>query len=216
MYAPGILEDLNAPRSNFDIELPAGLLLVSPLVSGDTDNWLWEEFKEDLVTPVLAERVLKEYLNLPEADPKDLHLLKLAHISQGYDRFAPKNILCFVGDREVMRDEILKLVDAVRSDGKTNVELRRENYEHDWYFIREVVRHEDRYLLREADEQIVDFAARCLDECSTERLSIIDEVIKIHQQKNHITHHEPIYALPMSVDDMEPAVEPTTVPAMVS
>lgn len=214
IYAPEILTDLDAPRSNFDVELPAGLLLVSPLVSANTSEWLWE-FTEDLVTPVLAERVLKEYLNLPEADTTDLHLLKLTHISSGYDRFAPKNILCYVGEREVMRDEILKLVDAVRSDGKTNVELRKENYEHDWYFIREVIRSEDKYLLAESDEQFADFAARCLDEVSTERLSITDEIIKIHQQKNHVIP-EPIHlsGIPYTVEDIE--AETTTLPALIA
>lgn len=172
-----MLFDLNAPRTNFEAELPAGLLLVSPLVSANTHEWLWH-YKEDLVTKLLASRVLKEYLNLPEADTADLHLLKLAHISSDYDRFAPKNILCYVGEREVMRDEILKLVKAVRSDGKTNVELRQENYEHDWYFIREVVKAQDRHILDQSDAQFAEFAAKCLYQSSTESVAI-SEVVEI-------------------------------------
>lgn len=172
-----MLFDLNAPRTNFDAELPAGLLLVSPLVSANTHEWLWH-YKEDLVTKLLASRVLKEYLNLPEADTADLHLLKLAHISSDYDRFAPKNILCYVGEREVMRDEILKLVQAVKSDGKTNVELRQENYEHDWYFIREVVKAQDRHILHQSDRQFADFAAKCVKEAAAENFAI-SEVVEV-------------------------------------
>ncbi|RCH78726.1 hypothetical protein CU098_003635 [Rhizopus stolonifer] len=158
VYAPGILTDIHFPRTNYRAELPAGLFLVSPLVSANTASWLWE-FTGDIITPVLANRVLKEYLNLPEANPSELHVLKLAHIRSGFARFAPKNILIYVGEREVMRDDILSLANTVKKDEKLNVQIRKENYEHDWYFIREIVKAQDRYIVDEADSQFVDFVA---------------------------------------------------------
>lgn len=177
-----MLDDILAPRSNFSIELPAGLLLVSPLVSADTNTWLWE-FKEDLITPVLAKSVLKEYLNLPEADPTDLHLLKLTRIESGFDRFAPKNMLCYVGEREVMRDVILKLTEYARSDGNTQVEVRQENYEHNWYFIRELVAHHENHVLQQCDEQFVDFAANCLNQESDNLVRVV-ETLQVKESLN--------------------------------
>ncbi|KAI8078327.1 Alpha/Beta hydrolase protein [Thamnidium elegans] len=173
IYAPDMLKDILAPRTNFSVELPAGILLVSPLVSADTNSWLWE-FKEDLITPALAKNVLKEYLNLPEADPAELHLLKLTRIESGYHRFAPKNVLCYVGEREVMRDVILKLTECARSDGTTQVEVRQENYEHNWYFIRELVAHHQNHVLQQCDEQFVDFAANCLNQESDNLVKVVE------------------------------------------
>ncbi|KAG2208240.1 hypothetical protein INT47_006095, partial [Mucor saturninus] len=168
VYAPDMLENLDAPRTNFAAELPAGMLLVSPLVSADTHTWLWE-YKEDLITQSLATQVFKEYLNMPEAtNHEDLHLLKLARIRSGYNRFAPKNLLCYVGKREVMRDVILTLAESARSDGSTNVQVRQENFEHNWYFIRELVGYRDKHILDHCDAEFVDFAARCLKEASIE------------------------------------------------
>jgi hypothetical protein len=78
-----MLENLDAPHTNFATELPAGLLLVSPLVSADKHTWLWE-YEEDLITQSLAMQALKEYLNIPDAtNHDDLHLLKLARIRSG-------------------------------------------------------------------------------------------------------------------------------------
>ncbi|KAI7907676.1 Alpha/Beta hydrolase protein, partial [Cokeromyces recurvatus] len=146
VYAPEILRDLSSPRTNHAIQLPAGLFLVSPLVSANISTWLWQ-YKEDLVTPLLATRVLKEYLNLPDAQDKEdeLHLLKLSQIDSDFHRFLPSHVLVYVGQREVMRDDILKMVNAIQQDhghpkDRIKVQVRQENYEHDWYFIREVVR----------------------------------------------------------------------------
>lgn len=169
-----MLEDLNAPRTNFTTELPAGMLLVSPLVSADTHTWLWE-YKEDLITPSLATQVFKEYLNMPEAtNQQDLHILKLARIRSGYGRFSPKNLLCYVGKREVMRDVILTLTEVAKEDGSTKVQVRQEDFEHNWYFIRELVGYRDKHILEHCDTEFVEFAARCLKEASTELLSIIE------------------------------------------
>lgn len=166
VYAPNILKDLGATRSNYNAEIPAGLLLVSPLVSANTSSWLWQ-FKEDIVTPLLAARVLKEYLNLPDATNTDeLHLLKLAQIRSDFDRFAPKNVMVYVGEREVMRDDILTLAHTVKQDKKFNVHIRKENYEHDWYFIRELVKPQDKHILTSSDEEFAAFAAASLIEAA--------------------------------------------------
>ncbi|CAO0803204.1 unnamed protein product [Mucor circinelloides] len=221
VYAPNILKDLGASRSNYNVELPAGLLLVSPLVSANTSSWLWE-FKQDIVTPVLASRVLKEYLNLPEATNTDeLHLLKLAHIRSDFDRFAPKNVMVYVGEREVMRDDILTLAQTVKQDEKFNVRIRRENFEHDWYFIRELVRPEDKHILQSSDEEFAAFCARSLTEAAenaekkpcpshTEPLDAVAKALLVGKH----AHVHPVHLVPKvhsaEVESEVIAVPPTT------
>ncbi|KAL9554594.1 hypothetical protein MBANPS3_002736 [Mucor bainieri] len=222
VYAPNILKDLGAPRSNYTIELPAGLLLVSPLVSANTSSWLWE-FKQDIVTPVLASRVLKEYLNLPEATNTDeLHLLKLAHIRSDFDRFAPKNVMVYVGEREVMRDDILTLAQTVKQDDKFNVRIRKENFEHDWYFIRELVKPQDKHILQSSDEEFAAFCARSLNEAaentekktssSASQLDAVAKALLVGQQP-HV--HHPVHLVP-KVDSAEVESEAIAVPPITA
>ncbi|CEP11952.1 hypothetical protein [Parasitella parasitica] len=199
VYAPNILQDINASRSNFEAEIPAGILLVSPLVSANTSSWLWQ-FENDIITPELASRVLKEYLNLPEAtNTDDLHLLKLAHISKDFDRFAPKNVMVYVGEQEVMRDDILALAHTVKKDKTCNVYIRKEDCLHDWYFIRELVKAQDKHILTSSDEEFVTFAARSLSEAainfknpsisSTAQLDTLAKSLLVGKQtQSHSTH----------------------------
>lgn len=138
-YAPNILEDLDAPRTNFDTDLPAGIVASSPLLTPETNSASWEAFeKTDLVSQALAKLVFKEYLDYPNVDPDTLPLLRLSKIRQGFNRFMGKNALVFVGEKEVMRDDIMVLVDAVESDKASNIKLRicKENMVHDWFLIR--------------------------------------------------------------------------------
>lgn len=225
VYAPNILKDLGAPRSNYNIELPAGLLLVSPLVSANTASWLWE-FKQDIVTPVLASRVLKEYLNLPEATNTDeLHLLKLAHIRSDFDRFAPRNVMVYVGEREVMRDDILTLAQTVKQDAKFNVRIRRENFEHDWYFIRELVRPQDKHILHSSDQEFAAFCARSLNEAAenaekspssssssnAHQLDVVAKALLVGRQ----AHTHPVHLVP-KVDGAEVESEAIAVPPITA
>ncbi|KAI8335232.1 alpha/beta hydrolase fold-domain-containing protein [Blakeslea trispora] len=174
VYAPEVLVDLAAHRSNHNIELPAGLFLVSPLVSADISSWLWQ-YNEDMITPVLAECVLKEYLNLPEADTSELHILKISRIRSDFDRFLPQNILVYVGRYEVMRDDILSLSNAIKKDISFNVQVRKENYGHEWYFIREIVKARDKHILYQSDQQFVDFAVDSVKKSTSNHcVSIMD------------------------------------------
>jgi acetyl esterase/lipase len=202
--------------------MPAGLILVSPLVSGNTSTWLWQ-YTEDLVTPLLAKQVLKEYLGLPSANTDDLHLLKLCHITSDFDRFLPKNLLVYVGEREVMREDIMMLANAVKQDSKFNVEVRKENYEHDWYFIREVVKLDERHLLAQSDEQFAAFAAKALREAREAVLSDIEKLAASTSNSNEFIqtdHHHNRYPLPdrliLDIDNAELESEAMTVSAILA
>lgn len=173
---------------------------------------------------MLASRVLKEYLNLPEATNTDeLHLLKLAHIRSDFDRFAPKNVMVYVGEREVMRDDILALAQTVEQDEKFNVRIRKENFEHDWYFIRELVKPQDKHILQSSDEEFAAFCARSLSEATentkeksspssrAHQLDAMAKALLVGQQ----AHVHPVHLVP-KVDSAEVESEAIAVPPITA
>ncbi|KAG0167947.1 hypothetical protein DFQ28_006229 [Apophysomyces sp. BC1034] len=201
-YAPGILTDHDAPRENFAVELPAGMLLVSPLVSGEVSAWRWD--LADMITPMLAQRVLKDYLDLPNVNPEDLPILRLRHITKDYHRFAPKNMVFFVGDQEVMRDDILTVANNVKNQENVNIQICKEDYPHDWFLIREIVPLKDKPMLERYDNMFVDFAAR----------SVNDACIGIPYGSPETTHDGIIESVPVEDPKQQipavPAVQTTT------
>ncbi|KAI7890259.1 Alpha/Beta hydrolase protein [Mucor mucedo] len=164
-YTPDILDDLNSPRENYSIPIPAAVLLSSPLVSAETTSESWKLFhKKDMITLGLAKLIYKEYLGLPHVKVEDLPVMRLHHVRKDFDRFLPKNVMVFVGDKEVLRDDILDFAKAVKDDGKTNIQLIKEHYVHDWFMIREIVKKKDKKKLANYDELFVDFAVRAVKE----------------------------------------------------
>lgn len=171
-YAPAILKDLSAPRENFDKPLPAAALLSSPLVSGVIETESWKLFhKTDVVSMGLSKLIYKEYLGLPETKIEDLPIMRLHHVKSNFDRFMPKNVMVFIGDKEVLRDDVVNMVDAVKKDGKINIQFIKENYAHDWFMIHELIKKKDKHLIAKYDEMFVDF---CVDAVEQARKSLVD------------------------------------------
>ncbi|KAI9311493.1 Alpha/Beta hydrolase protein [Dichotomocladium elegans] len=169
-YAPDVLKDLDATRTNFNIDKPAGMLMVSPLVTPETSSPSWKSnAKRDLVTQQLAKIIYKEFLGYPHVDPDSLPILRLNQVHDRFDRFVPSNVLVFVGEKEVMRDDIVALVDMVEKDGCVNIRLCKENYPHCWYVIREMVKVKDKAMLSRYDEDFADFAVKAVTEATREK-----------------------------------------------
>jgi acetyl esterase/lipase len=164
-YAPSILDNLDCSRENYSIPLPAGALLSSPLVSAETSSESWKKYaKTDIVSPKLATLIFKEYLDLPKVEVEDLPILRLAHVRKEFDRFMPKKVMVFVGEKEVLRDDILDMVDAIKVDGKIDIQLIQEKYAHDWFMIHEIVKKKDKDMIAKYDELFVDFAVEAVEE----------------------------------------------------
>lgn len=164
-YSPSILDNLDSPRENYSIPIPAAVLLSSPLVSAETTSESWRLFhKKDMITLGLAKLIYKEYLGLPHVSIEDLPVMRLHHVRKDFNRFLPKNVMVFVGDKEVLRDDILEFVKAVEDDGKTNIKMIQEHYVHDWFMIREIVKKKDKKKIASYDELFVDFAVRAINE----------------------------------------------------
>ncbi|GAN08212.1 alpha/beta hydrolase fold domain containing protein [Mucor ambiguus] len=175
-YAPAILQDLSAPRENFKQPLPAAALLSSPLVSGVIETESWKLFhKTDVVSMGLSKLIYKEYLGLPETKIEDLPIMRLHHVKNNFDRFMPKNVMVFIGDKEVLRDDVVNMVDAIKKDAKINIQFIKENYAHDWFMIHELVKKKDKHLIAKYDEQFVDF---CVDAVEQARKSLVDTAAK--------------------------------------
>lgn len=171
-YTPDILDNLDSPRENYSIPIPAAVLLSSPLVSAETTSESWKLFhKKDMITLDLAKLIYKEYLGLPHVRVEDLPVMRLHHVRKDFDRFLPKNVLVFVGDKEVLRDDILDFSKAVEEDGKCNIQLIQEHYIHDWFMIREIVKKKDKKMIENYDELFVDFAVRAVKEANENTLS---------------------------------------------
>lgn len=175
-YAPSILQDLSAPRENFKQPLPAAALLSSPLVSGVIETESWKLFhKTDVVSMGLSKLIYKEYLGLPETKIEDLPIMRLHHVKNNFDRFMPKNVMVFIGNKEVLRDDVVNMVNAVKNDGKINIQFIKENYAHDWFMIHELIKKKDKHLIAKYDEMFVDF---CVDAVEQARKSLVDTATK--------------------------------------
>lgn len=184
-YAPSILHDLSAPRENFKQPLPAAALLSSPLVSGVIETESWKLFhKTDVVSMGLSKLIYKEYLGLPETKIEDLPIMRLHHVKNNFDRFMPKNVMVFIGDKEVLRDDVVNMVDAVKKDGKINIQFIKENYAHDWFMIHELIKKKDKHLISKYDEMFVDFCVKAVDQARAQPNNTTATVTTAAETKN--------------------------------
>lgn len=180
-YSPGILNNMDVPRTNFDLPLPAGLLLSSPLLSSEITHDSWNKYeKDDIVSFKLVEKVFKEFLGLPKTKMEDLPILRLSQISSGFDRFLPNHILMFVGSKEVLRDGIIKMAEALKKE-KMDVTLIEEDFIHDWFLIHHVIDNKKRNIIQKYDEMFVDFAVKAVQNVSSgisnEDVDVVQELI---------------------------------------
>ncbi|KAI8891265.1 alpha/beta-hydrolase, partial [Backusella circina FSU 941] len=184
-YTPDLFNNIDTCRTDYSVELPAGLLLVSPLLSLNLHEWLWH-FKSDLVTPALARTVVKEFLDIKSNKGRNtLPFLKVVNIKSGFSRFVPNNIMLIVGEQEVMRDDILSLAKTVmREEKRIRIQIHRENFGHDWYFLREIVKSSQQHIIKKTDDDFIDFVAKALTKRNnTERVSTLQPIV----QGSHIT-----------------------------
>ncbi|ORE18289.1 alpha/beta-hydrolase [Rhizopus microsporus] len=188
-YAPGILDNLDAPRTNFDLPLPAAALLSSPLVSPETTQESWKKYeKKDIISLSLAKSVFKEYLDLPNVKMEDLPILRISQINNKFDRFLPKNVLVIAGTKEVLYDSIVQMVDFIKQDGKINLTFLEENLLHDWFLIHEVISKKDKGVIQKYDELFVDFAVKAVKEArralTTQTKETVPEPLKNSSNNN--------------------------------
>lgn len=159
--------------------LPAGVLLSSPLVCAETTSESWRLFeKTDVVSARLGKLIYKEYLGIPHVNIEDLPIMKLHHVCKDFDRFLPKHVMVFVGDKEVLRDDILEFANAIKDDGKHNIHLFQEHYVHDWFMVQEVIKKKDKARIEKYNETFVDFVVAAVDDAKSSASSAASSIIK--------------------------------------
>ncbi|KAI8084751.1 Alpha/Beta hydrolase protein [Halteromyces radiatus] len=166
IYAPGLLTDPYAKRTNFDIDLPAGILLSSPVISVNQTSESWKKYaSSDIVSHRLFDLVIKEYVSLKKNNLDKMAMFNLFNnLSHGgMEQICQGTILIFVGEKEVFRDDIITFVDIIKkTTSKLKVNVCKAQYAHDWYLIREIVRQEDKELLHRCDTIMAKWCDRAL------------------------------------------------------
>ncbi|CAO3584648.1 unnamed protein product [Absidia cylindrospora] len=166
IYAPGLLSDPYAQRTNFDLELPVGILLSSPLVSVDQTSDSWKKYADsDIVSHKLFELVIKEYLALKKNKFEMLAMLNIYNnLSKGgMDHICQGGVLFFVGEKEVFSDDIIAFADIIKNTtSNLTINVCKAPYAHDWYLIREIVRHQDAPMVKQSDDMMANWCSRAL------------------------------------------------------
>jgi hypothetical protein len=145
-------------------DLPAAMMLSSPLVTEQFSSPSWKENeKHDLITTKFARQVLREYFD-PEVapTPDTMKVLALARMQSGFEDFIPKNVLIFVGKKEVMRDDILELANRVKENSSISLQVVQENLVHDWFMIRDLVKNKS--ILERNDKIFIRFIKNSLEQ----------------------------------------------------
>lgn len=140
-----------------ELPRPAGSVMISPLVTDETDSESWKEnVKYDYVSQYTAKVIKKDYFEPldPDTPPDAIRVLGIAKLTTGFSVFLPKHVLFYVGDKEVLRDDALDVANKARDDG-VEVETVMEDCVHDWFCVREVVK--DKKIIERADDKLADF-----------------------------------------------------------
>jgi hypothetical protein len=166
IYAPGLLTNPHAQRTNFDLDLPAGILLSSPVVSVNQTSESWKKYAgSDIVSHKLFELVIKEYIALKKNKLDKMAMLSLFNnLSHGgMEQICQGSMLFFVGEKEVFSDDIFAFADIIKkTTSKLKVNICKAQYAHDWYLIREIVRQEDKPMLKRCDEIVAKWCDRAV------------------------------------------------------
>ncbi|KAI8362818.1 Alpha/Beta hydrolase protein [Blakeslea trispora] len=165
-----------------ELPRPAGAVLISPLVTDETTSASWKENqKYDYITYHTAKVVKNDYfpssyhasnssLSLQNSQPQDhdaedeedqdgLYILGIAKLQTGFKAFLPPEVLMYIGEFEVLRDDALQLAKKVQDDDVSWQTVMEPNV-HDWFCVREVVK--DKETIRRADHTFADFCYRAI------------------------------------------------------
>ncbi|OZJ02765.1 hypothetical protein BZG36_03356 [Bifiguratus adelaidae] len=141
---------------------PAGMILVSPLCSNDseTGTWITNE-KYDYITRKTSQSVRTNYFP-PDTDETKHRLFGILQETGGFKAWMPRYNLVYLGGRESMREMGEQFVAKTSKDG-ADVELYLEEEQvHDWFNVPEVV--SDKTVLDRAHARWTDFVVKAVSE----------------------------------------------------
>ncbi|GAN02724.1 alpha/beta hydrolase fold domain containing protein [Mucor ambiguus] len=139
-----------------ELPRPAGTILISPLVTDETTSESWKHNqKYDYITQYTAKVIKKDYLEpAKKGQEPQQQVLGIAKLKSGFQAFMSPQVLMYIGNLEVLRDDALQLAMKAEQDGVA-WQTVIEDFVHDWFCVREVVK--DKEALRKADDIFADF-----------------------------------------------------------
>ncbi|KAI8885264.1 alpha/beta-hydrolase, partial [Backusella circina FSU 941] len=143
-----------------ELPRPAGAVFISPIVTDETTSESWKiNTKFDFISQYTAKVIKRDYFEPlpPDAPPDSNQVLGISKLETGFRAFLPEQVLMFVGNKEVLRDDSLDLAMKAEQDGVL-WETIVEDCVHDWFCIRECVK--DKKILSRADVTFADFCYR--------------------------------------------------------
>lgn len=156
-----------------ELPRPAGTVLISPLVTNETNSESWKNNQKlDYITEYTAKVITKDYFHSsktkhPEEDEEDLksqQILGIAKLQTGFQAFMSPEVLMYVGNFEVLRDDALQLAMKAEQDGVVWQTVIEDNV-HDWFCVREVVKNKE--TIKRADDTFADFCYRAIGGTTT-------------------------------------------------
>jgi acetyl esterase/lipase len=157
-----VTDDNSGGPTLSELPRPAGAVFISPLVTDETNSESWKlNVKYDYISQYTAKVIKKDYFEPlgPDSPPDANQVLGIAKLETGFKAFLPEQVLMFVGNKEVLRDDALNLAMKAENDG-VNWETVVEDCVHDWFCVREVVK--DKKMLVGADNTFADFCYRAV------------------------------------------------------
>jgi acetyl esterase/lipase len=158
-----VTDDVVGPTLS-ELPRPAGAVFSSPIVTDETSAGSWKDnAKYDYISQNTARIIKRDYFEPlgPDAPPDANQILGIAKLETGFKAFFPEQVLMFLGDKEVLREDCV----------------------HDWFVIREVVK--DKKMLMRADIAFADFCYRAVRQIrrnSTVRNTNLDHIKVLYEQ----------------------------------
>ncbi|KAG1457222.1 hypothetical protein G6F55_006060 [Rhizopus delemar] len=172
-------EDIAPPLN--ELPRPAAVVLSSPIVTDETDSASWQaNIEYDYVSQYTATVIKKDYFKSSNHDSSQdaNQILGIAKLETGFRSFLPEQVLMYVGNKEVLRDDALDLAKKAKDDS-VNWETVVEDCVHNWFMIPEVVK--DKSVCQRAYTTFAHFCYRAVRhpryQKSSENLSYISHYI---------------------------------------
>jgi acetyl esterase/lipase len=167
-----VTDDTSGGPTLNELPRPAGAVFISPLVTDETTSESWQcNVKYDYISQYTAKVIKKDYFEPlgPDSPPDANQVLGIAKLETGFKAFLPEQVLMFVGNKEVLRDDAVDLALKAENDG-VNWETVIEDCVHDWFCVREVVK--DKKMLVRADNTFADFCYRAVRQIRPKNVSM--------------------------------------------
>lgn len=149
-----------------ELPRPAGTVLISPLVTDETTSESWKvNQKFDYISLYTAKVIKRDYFEPTKKEDDDEEenkfnqILGIAKLQTGFSAFMSPQVLMYVGNLEVLRDDALQLALKAEQDGVSWQTVIEDNV-HDWFCVREVVK--DKSTIARADQTFADFCYKVI------------------------------------------------------